>query len=449
MKYFLFLSFFAGLPILFAAEPPQNITGVQKQIERQTVAWKVATVKPLSETVKAAFAKNGWRIILQRPLESRQNQRMTNVVRKGEPRNTSELVFVAGNPDLKEVRSKLTWLREPGELSTTVVYLGKKWNYDIFLRADVATIAAIKPLIKADGGDDLYPIYAEALNMLDFNDTSRKAAVQLLPPGGKRVIPFVNKAIGNAIINDIDTSPHFVVLKKIGTPEVTAAFLSAYRSKIPNVVKSVEEALLIPPALPGGEQLYLSMLQQRKWIDRIAVALEELGAQKKLLAMLNYLKREPESFEQYMMIVFSEYRCRTGKKEIPEYQQAERIRLLLARVGDIPGTPKFISVTDKNKNLEAEKMVEERKRLVPMEREFAKSQNVENAICSALMLCLFHPTVETFNKDYVKRVNAEGLRLLKMLPRRKVRSVLRLLRDEVDDSQESEFFRKLMIQVGS
>ena len=82
MKYFLILSFFAGLPILFAAEPPQNITGVQKQIERQTVAWKVATVKPLSETVKAAFAKNGWRIVLQRPLESRQKQRLTNIVKK-------------------------------------------------------------------------------------------------------------------------------------------------------------------------------------------------------------------------------------------------------------------------------------------------------------------------------------------------------------------------------
>ena len=126
----------------------------------------------------------------------------------------------------------------------------------------------------------------------------------------------------------------------------------------------------------------------------------------------------------------------------------EKIRLLLARVGDIPGTPKFISMTDKKKNLEAEKMVEERKRLEPLEQEFVKSQNVENAICSALMLCLFQPTVETFNQDYVKRVNAEGVRLLKMLPRRTVRTVLRLLRDEVEDSQESEFFRNLMIQVG-
>lgn len=448
MKYFLILSFFVGLPILFAAEPPQNITGVQKQIERQTVAWKVATVKPLSETVKAAFAKNGWRIVLQRPLESRQKQRLTNIVKKGDSRNTAELVFIAGNPELKENRAKLTWLREPGELSTTVVYLGKKWNYDVFLRADIATIAAIKSLLNAEGGDDLYPIYAAALNVLDFNETSRKAAVQLLPQGGKRVIPFVNKSIGNAIANDIDTSPHFVVLKRIGTPEVTSSFLSAYRSKIPNVMNSVEAALLIPPALPGGEQLYLSMLHQRKWIDRVSSALEELGAKKKALAMLNYLKREPQSFEQYMTIVFSEYRCRTGKKAIPEYQQMEKIRLLLARVGDIPGTPKFISMTDKKKNLEAEKMVEERKRLEPLEQEFVKSQNVENAICSALMLCLFQPTVETFNQDYVKRVNAEGVRLLKMLPRRTVRTVLRLLRDEVEDSQESEFFRNLMIQVG-
>ena len=449
MRTFLILTLLSGLAISYAQTPPENITGIQKQIERQTNAWKTASVKPLSDTIKAPFAKKGWRIVLQRPLESRQTRRLTNVVRPGEPRNTAELVFVAGNTDIKIIRPQLTWLNEPGELNTTVVYLGKKWQYDIFLRADIATIAAIKPILKALGGDDVYPIYAEALNMLDFNDTSRKAAVQLLPPGGKRVIPYVNRAIGNAIANDIDTSAHFVVLKNIGTPEVTAAFLSAYRSKIPNVVKSVEEALLIPPALPGGEQLYLSMLYQRKWIDRISAALTELGAQKKTLSMLNYLKREPESFEQYMSIVFSEYRCRTGQKEIPEYRQAEQIRLMLARMGDIPGTPKFISVTDKSKNLEAEKMVEERKRLEPLEREFAKTQNIENAVCSALMLCLFQPTAKTFNNAYVKRVNAEGLRLLKMLPRRNVRSILRVLRDNVDNSQESDFFRKLMIQVGS
>lgn len=445
---FLFYFFLFSATSLYAAKVPDVISNVRQQIERQTVAWKVDSIKPLSETVKDPFAKDGWRIILQRPLESRPKKRAANIVLPGEPRNTAEIVLIAGKTDLKLVRSKLTWLKEPGELNTAIIYFGKKWNYDIFLRADVATIAAMKTLFKPESGDDVYLVYAEALNMLDFNDTSRKAAVQLLPSAGKRVIPYINRSIGIAISQDIDTSPHFVVLKKIGTPEVAAAFHSAYRSKIPNVMKSVEEALLVPPALKGCENLYMTMLYQRKWIDRVTVALEELGQQKKALQLIQYLKREPESFAQYSTLVFAEYRCKTGKKEVPEFQLTERMRLMLARVGDIPGTPKFISVTDKQKNLEAEMMVADRKRLEPLEKEFSGSKNIENAICSALMLCLFNPTVETFNKDYVKRVNAEGIRLLKSLPRRQVRSVLRLLRDNVDDSQESEFFRKIMIQVG-
>ena len=447
MKKYLLFSLFFGLPLL-QASPPEFVSSIQKQIERQTLAWKIATVRPLAETVKAPFARDGWRIVLQRPLESLQKERLTNVVKTGEPRNTAELVLVKGNTGIDQIRAGLTWLKEPGELGTTVVYIGKKQQYDLFLRADIATISAVKPLLNAAGGDDLYPVYAEALNMIDFNDTSRKAAVQLLPQGGAKVIPYVNKAIGRAIADNIDTSPHFVVLKKIGTPEITKAFFSAYRSGIPNVMKSVEEALLLPPALPGGEQIYLAMLRKRKWIDRVSDALIELGAKSKVLPVLRYLKREPESFRQYMTIVFSEYRCQSGKKEIPELQKVEQIRLLLARVGDIPGTPKFISVTDKSQNLEAEIIVAERKRLKPLEQEFARSQNIENAICSALMLCLFQPTAETFNKNYVKRVNAEGIRLLKLLPRREVRSILRTLRDYVDDSRESDFFRKIMIQVG-
>ena len=206
--------------------------------------------------------------------------------------------------------------------------------------------------------------------------------------------------------------------------------------------------MLIPPAQKGCEQIYFAMLQQKKWLDRITVALEELGCQKKMLPMLRYLRREPDSFEQYATLVFAEARCLSGKKENPEFVLTEKIRLLLARVGDIPGTPKFISVSKKSENLEAEQMVSERKRLDPLEREFAKSKDVESAVCSALMLCMFKPVNQTYNNDYIKRVNDEGIRLLKMLPWARVRSILRVLRDNVEDPKESEFFRKVMIQVG-
>ena len=447
MKNFLLFFWLVNTLVLFAA-PPEIIQTLQKQIERETLAWKVASVEPLSKTLKTPIAKDGWRLILQRPLESQRTNRYSNIVRAGEKRNTAELIFLAGSPDVKTIRSELTWLNEPGELRTVAVYLGKKWQFDIFLRADIATISAINNLIQAQGGDDLYRIYAEALNMRDYNDTTRKAAASLLPAGGTRILPFVNRAIGTAIALDIDTAPHFVVLKRIGTPEVASLFISAYRSKIPPVIKNVEESLLIPPAQKGCEQIYFSMLQQKKWLNRTIVALEELGCQQKMLPMLRYLRREPESFEQFAILVFAEARCISGKKENPEFILAENIRLLLARIGDIPGTPKFISVSKNSKNLEAEALVSERKRLEPLEREFAKSRDVDSAVCSALMLCMFKPVNQTYNKDYIKRVNDEGVRLLKMLPRGRVRSILRVLRDNVEDPKESELFRKIMIQVG-
>ena len=449
MKYLLLFLLFTFSAVLFADTPPEVVKNVQQLIERRTLSWKTAEIVPLSKTVKADFAKNGWRIILQRPLESQRNGNLSNVVKPGDPRNTAELIFISGNPNIKMIRSQLTWLNEPGELRTIPVYLGKKWQYDIFLRADIATISAVSSLIQPQGGDNLYKYYAEALNMHDYNETTRRAAAQLLPNGGKDVIPFIKMAIGNAIASEIDTTPHFVALKKIGTPEASAVFLAAYRTKIPNVIKAVEEAMLIPPAQKGCEQIYLNMLKNKKWIDRISVALDELGQKEKALPIIRYLKQEPESFEQFATLVFAEARCLTGQKENEAYLLSEQIRLMLARVGDIPGSPKFISVSDKAKNLDAEKISTDRKRLEPLERKYAQLKDVDSAICAALMLCMFDPAEQTYNREYIQRVNTEGVRLLKMLPRARVRAVLRLLRDNVENSKESEFFRKIMIQVGA
>ena len=185
MKYLLLFLFFSFSAVLFAETPPEVIKNTQKLIERKTYSWKTAAADPLSKTVKADFAKNGWRIIFQRPLESQRNGDFSNVVKPGDPRNTAELIFILSTPNIKAIRSQLTWLNEPGELRTIPVYLGKKWQYDIFMRADIATISAVSSLILPQGGDNLYKYYAEALNIHDFNETTRRAAAQLLPEGGK------------------------------------------------------------------------------------------------------------------------------------------------------------------------------------------------------------------------------------------------------------------------
>ena len=78
MKFLLSVFLFAAAFMIYAAIPPEFISGLSRQIERKTMAWKTAGIKPLQETVKATFAKNGWRIILQRPLESQNKSLYSN-----------------------------------------------------------------------------------------------------------------------------------------------------------------------------------------------------------------------------------------------------------------------------------------------------------------------------------------------------------------------------------
>ena len=116
---------------LFAA-PPETVNKVRLLIEQRTLVWKACNVKPLSETVKAPFAKDGWRIELQRPLESKKRSGIQGIINPGDPRNTMELVLLSGNPQIKTVRNQLVWLTEPGELVTRVFISGKSGNI-IFL----------------------------------------------------------------------------------------------------------------------------------------------------------------------------------------------------------------------------------------------------------------------------------------------------------------------------
>ena len=448
MKTLLFCCAIIGCTILSAQEIPETVKQIGSLIERKTVVWNKTSISPLSNTIKAPFAKNGWRMELARPLENKSDDGIQEPLKPGDRRNIAELILLAGEPDVKKVFPQLTWLAEPGELATKSVYLGKKWQYHLFLRGDVATIGAINNLLKPVGGEDLYQVYAEALNITDYNDTTRRAAAQLLPSGGDKVIPMINRSIGIALSQDISTMPHFIALKGVGSKAAVTAFASAMRSGRSEIMRNAENALVLPPALKGAETLYLSMLKRRSNLSGAIVSLEELGVKEQVLPIMENLAREPETFLQYAELVFSIYRFRSGANTIPELQLSEEIRLLLARVGDIPGTPKYISVSDKAAEREAELIVAERQRVAPLEKEFAKSKNIECAVCSAVMLCLFKPTTHIYNEAYVKRVNEEGRKLLRSLPRSEVRSILRRLRDSVENQAESDFFRKLLVQIG-
>ena len=447
-KIFLFLLLFSSKSLIFSAAPPEILRSTGIQIERKTLVWKVASLKPLSETLSAKNSENGWRMELERPLESRTKDGIQEPLKPGDQRNTAELVFIPQNENIEKIRGQLSWLSEPGELYTRVIYLGQKWQYSIFIRGDIATVSSIRNLIQPTGGDDLNPIYAEALNMLDYDDITRRAAANLIVAGGNDVIPLINQSIGIALSKEIDTSPHFLALKGIGTPEAASAFASALKSGQPDIVKNAAAALVLPPALKGAESLYLAILKDRNHLAETLACLESLGCQKDALPIIRKLQKNPDTFYQFAELVFSEYRFQSGAKTVPELQLSEQIRLLLARVGDIPGTPKYISVADKAAEKEAELIVAERKRITPLEQQFIKSENTDCAICSAILLCVFNPTTRSYSEAYVKRINAEGIRLLKSLPRNRVRQILRLLRENVESQKESDFFGKLLIQVG-
>ena len=126
----------------------------------------------------------------------------------------------------------------------------------------------------------------------------------------------------------------------------------------------------------------------------------------------------------------------------------EQIKILLMRSGDLPGSPRIVSLSDKA--LEAKRKLdqEDQRRIQPFEDQLAKSKNTDMAVLAGLVLCMTDREVGSpLSKDYRQRVRNAGIRLLRRLDNRAVQNALRALRENVESEDESNYFGSLLVRL--
>jgi len=443
----LILALTAAVPL--SADPmPAGISAVIGQIENKTKAWKRSSCEPLEKTVAAPFAQNAWRIELERPMYSPYTE--GSVHTPGDmPKNTAEIIMIQENKAFtpEQMRPKLVWREVPEEVYTTIVYFGKVGGYEVFLKGDIALLSNMKANLVSTGGDNVYEVYASALNQEDYQNYSRRTAPSLLSAGGNAVIPIVNRKISEAIAKKLTLIPHFYTLKYIATPESAAALGKALRSTYPDVAKDAEGVLMVPPFMPSGGDLYLYILSKRRSVIPCTEAILALKVGEKALPVLKNIAKTPRNYVEFAAVVYTARKIEKNLQRIPETIIVEQIRMLLEHSGDLPGSPKYVSVSDQAMKVAADMAQAERERVAPLEAAFAKTQNVDCAIVAALSLCYFDPAEKEISREYVKRLNAEGITLLQLLPRAHTREVLRNLKNSVEDQNESDFLSSILTKL--
>lgn len=447
------------LPVVFfciplAAQtppPPEPVLRNLYFLEKQMKVWNLDKIEPLNRSIRAPFAADSWRASLTRPFDTAPVEGLPDPLGKRNMRNLTELILVARRPGLtpEKVRPHLRWKVAPGEVRNVIAYLGETPEYFWFGKSDILTLHWIRKHIGLGGNASaLAEVIAESLNVDDENGFSRKSSMLILPSYGNAAIPHLRCAIGTALADREPIGPHLLTMKKIDTPEAAAELVRYLHSGSPEAYAALTDAMPGPPYLKEAKEVYFALASRHDALPAAIEAAIQFHWETELLAVLKKLVRRPNSFQEYMILRTTIDQFENKRTDSPELAAMEQIKILLMRSGDLPGSPRILSLSDKA--LEAKRKLdqEDQRRIQPFEDQLAKSKNTDMAVLAGLVLCMTDREVNApLSKDYRLRVRDAGMRILRRLDNRAVQNALRALKENAESEDESNYFGSLLVRL--
>ncbi|HBJ95712.1 MAG TPA: hypothetical protein DDZ11_04415 [Lentisphaeria bacterium] len=431
--------------------PPEPVLRNLYFLEKQMKVWNLDKIEPLSRSIRAPFAADSWRASLTRPFDTAPVEGLPDPQGKRNMRNLTELILVARRPGLtpEKVRPHLRWKVAPGEVRKVIAYLGESPEYFWFGQSDILTLHWIRKHIGLGGSASaLAEVVAESLNVEDENGFSRKSAMLILPSYGNAAIPFLRRAIGTALAEREPIGPHLLVMKKIGTPEAAAELIRSLHSGSPEAYAALTDAMPGPPYLKEAKEIYFALASRHDALPAAIEAAIQFHWEAELLPVLKKLARRPNSFQEYMILRTTIDQFENKRTDSPELAAMEQIKILLMRSGDLPGSPRILSLSDKALEVKRKLDQEDQRRIQPFEDQLAKSKNTAMAVLAGLILCMTDREVNApLSKDYRLRVRDAGMRILRRLDNRAVQNALRSLKENAESEDESNYFGSLLVRL--
>ena len=305
----------------------------------------------------------------------------------------------------------------------------------------------------------LAELFADALNREDENNFTRRSASIILQDYGDAAIPPIRRAIGLALADHEPIRLHLQALKNIGTPLAAKELVRSLQSGNAEAYAALTDVLAVPPFLKEAREAYFVMAGRHDILPGAIEAAIQYKWEKDFLQVLRKIVRRPLSFREYMVVRTTIDQFETGKKESPELAAMEQIKILLMRSGDVAGTPRILSLSDKELEVKRKLEKEDRRRIQPFEDQLAKSKNPEMAVLAALSLYIMEwdtlrmrragnsAGTAPVSRDYLRRVKEAGLRILKRLDSDTVQRTLTTLKNHVESEDESNMLSSLAVRL--
>lgn len=440
---------------------PQEVRTPLYYLERQLKVWKLDRIEPLSQTIPSPFAKGAWRASLTRPFDTAPVEGMPDPLGKRKMKNLAEFILIpkkAGN-SADRVRPRLLWKNNVNEVYSPIAFLGEDRGYLWFGKADILTLHWTRKTLGLTRGENLAELFADALNREDENNFTRRSASIILQDYGDAAIPPIRRAIGLALADHEPIRLHLQALKNIGTPLAAKELVRSLQSGNAEAYAALTDVLAVPPFLKEAREAYFVMAGRHDILPGAIEAAIQYKWEKDFLQVLRKIVRRPLSFREYMVVRTTIDQFETGKKESPELAAMEQIKILLMRSGDVAGTPRILSLSDKELEVKRKLEKEDRKRIQPFEDQLAKSKNPEMAVLAALSLYIMEwdtlrmrragnsAGTAPVSRDYLRRVKEAGLRILKRLDSDTVQRTLTTLKNHVESEDESNMLSSLAARL--
>ncbi len=457
-----FLLLSAPLAAQSTPKAPQNVRTPLYFLEKQLKVWNLETIEPLGRTIPSPFAKDSWRAYLTRPFDTAPAEGMPDPLGKRKMKNLAEFILVARRPgtEADQIRPRLLWKNSANEVYTAIAYLGDTREHMWFGKADILTLHWTKKHLGLSGGENLAELFADALNREDENNFTRRSASIILQDYGDAAIPPIRRAIGLALADHEPIKLHLQALKNIGTPAAAEELVRSLRSGNAEAYAALADVLALPPFLQGAKEAYFAMAARHDIIPAAIEAAIRFKWEAEFLPVLRKIVRRPGSFREYMVVRTTIDQFETGKTESPELAAMEQIKILLMRSGDLSGTPRILSLSDKEVELKHKLEKEDRKRVQPLEDQLAASRNKDMAVIAALSLYVMEweelrvrrsgqrdGTTPPVSRDYLRRTKEAGLRILRRLDSTRVQEILAALKAHVESEDESNMFSSLAVRL--
>ena len=168
---------------------------------------------------------------------------------------------------------------------------------------------------------------------------------------------------------------------------------------------------------------------------------------KNLLDTLRKIAGKPRSLLQYSQIIAAQREFSGKAQNVPEYDSANHIMILVMRHGDTRDAAKFITFENTDFISEHDMEVRERKRIQPFVDQLLKSQDKEAALVAALSLAAYTADPKTVSAEYTARIRKIGMELLQKMPSGLVRETLQLLSRSITDTRDRAALSRIISEM--